>query len=80
MSWIDEHPYVVGMRVKTVDLENELAKKMLLPSMMLKPKIFIDGNKWCALFCENLQSGVVGFGASPEEAYKEFDKAWVKTL
>lgn len=48
--------------------------------MMLKPKIFIDGNKWCALFCENLQSGVVGFGASPEEAYKEFDKAWVKTL
>lgn len=27
MSWIDEHPYVVGMRVKTVDLENELAKK-----------------------------------------------------
>lgn len=80
MSWIDEHPYVVGMRVKTVDLENELAKKMLLPSMMLKPKIFIDGNKWCALFGENLQSGVAGFGASPEEAYKDFDKAWVKTL
>jgi hypothetical protein len=80
MSWIDEHPYVVDMRIKTVDLENELAEKMLLPSMMLKPKIFIDGNKWCALFGENLQSGVAGFGDSPQAAYDAFDKSWVETL
>lgn len=80
MSWTEEHPYIVDMRIKIVDLENKLAEKMLLPSMMLKPKIFIDGNKWCALFGESLQSGVAGFGDSPQAAYDAFDKSWVEML
>ncbi len=41
-----------------------------------KPKLFIDGNKWCALLGDNIQSGVVGFGDSPDEAARAFVFAW----
>ena len=48
------------------------------PSFLFKPRLSVDGDKWCALYGENLQDGVVGFGCSPEEAYKNFDEQWVK--
>jgi hypothetical protein len=50
------------------------------PSAVWKPKIFIDGNQWCALYGENLQDGVAGFGDSPSLAMFDFDKAWHKKL
>ncbi|MEM9448677.1 MAG: hypothetical protein AAGA75_09090 [Cyanobacteria bacterium P01_E01_bin.6] len=31
-------------------------------------KVYPDGMMWCALWGENLQSGVAGFGRSPNEA------------
>lgn len=46
----------------------------------LKPRMFIDGDKWCALYGDNLQDGVAGFGDSPNEAMIDFDKAWYKKL
>jgi len=46
------------------------------PSVVWKPKLFIDGAQWCALFGDNLQDGVAGFGDSPAEAMWNFDKAW----
>jgi hypothetical protein len=58
---------------------NELyawACELRRPSYMLKPRIFIDGDKWCALYGDNLQEGVTGFGDSPEKAYWDFDKSW----
>lgn len=80
MSWTEEHPYIVDMRIRIVDMEFELAEKVLRPSMMLKPRVFIDGNQWCALYGEDLQNGVAGFGDSPQAAYDAFDKSWVETL
>ncbi len=50
------------------------------PSTRYRPSLSIDGNQWCALYGENLQDGVAGFGDSPEEAYRSFDKAWVETI
>lgn len=50
------------------------------PSTIYRPKLMIDGNQWCALYGENLQDGVVGFGNSPEEAMSDFDAAWGKKL
>lgn len=64
-------------------IQNELyfwACELRRPSIMLKPSIFIDGNKWCALYGDNLQDGVAGFGDSPEEAFWDFDKSWVAKL
>ena len=46
----------------------------------LKPHIFIDGDKWCALYGDNLQDGVAGFGDSPNEAMINFDKMWYEKL
>ena len=50
------------------------------PCVLWKPRLFIDGNQWCALFGENIQEGVVGFGDSPDEAMWAFDAAWRKKL
>ena len=47
------------------------------PFIQLRPRMFQDGNQWCALYGENLQEGVAGFGASPDLAAWNFDRAWV---
>lgn len=36
----------------------------------------MDGNLWCALYGDDLQNGIAGFGATPAAAMREFDKAW----
>ena len=46
------------------------------PFFLLKPPVFPDGNMWCALYGEDLQHGVAGFGATPELAADDFDKNW----
>lgn len=50
------------------------------PSTVHKPRLFIDGNQWCALLGENLQDGVAGFGDSPHDAMNDFDNNWHKKL
>lgn len=47
------------------------------PCVLFKPRLSIDGNKWCALYGDNLQDGVAGFGDSPAAAMHDFDKQWV---
>ena len=47
------------------------------PFVLLRPKLSIDGNKWCALYGENLQDGVAGFGDTPEQAAIDFDLNWL---
>lgn len=43
---------------------------------MLRPRVFLDGNKWCVLYGENLMDGVCGFGETPELAVTDFNSAW----
>ena len=51
-------------------------ERMNRPSYIYRPSLSPDGNKWCALLGDDLQCGVCGFGDSPEEAYRDFDRAW----
>lgn len=44
------------------------------PFLMLRAKLFIDGNQWCALYGDNIQDGVCGFGDTPIQAKYDFDK------
>ena len=60
--------------------EQDRAETLTRPSYLLKPKLSIDGNQWCALYGENLQDGVAGFGDTPEAAFADFDKAWRNPL
>jgi hypothetical protein len=46
------------------------------PSLLLRPRLFVDGNQWCALYGENLQEGVAGFGDTPDKAMRNFDLNW----
>jgi len=46
------------------------------PSVLFRPKISIDGNQWLALYGDNIQDGVAGFGNSPSESMADFDKKW----
>lgn len=64
----------------TALMQNEAAHKANSPSYILRPRLFVNGNKWCALLGENLQDGVVGFGDSPELAFVDFDRAWCEKL
>lgn len=50
------------------------------PHVIFKPKLSIDGNQWCALYGDNLQDGVAGFGDSPALAMSNFDSEWFKKL
>lgn len=56
------------------------SEQMFRWSFMLRPKLSIDGNQWCALLGENIQDGVAGFGDSPDAAYAAFDVAWTEKL
>lgn len=50
------------------------------PSVIFKPRLFIDGNQWCALFGENIQDGVAGFGDTHEMAMRNFDMSWNESI
>lgn len=54
----------------------EAAAEHARPSAVFKPRLSVDGDKWCALYGENLQYGVAGFGDSPADAVWDFDRNW----
>lgn len=56
------------------------ASQYMRPSAIWRPKISVDGNKWCALYGDNLQDGLAGFGDSVAEAMADFDLNWTKHL
>lgn len=58
----------------------DAAWEVVRPCVLLRPRLFIDGNKWCALYGENIQDGVAGFGDSPYEAMHNFDKNYNKKI
>jgi hypothetical protein len=47
------------------------------PSSIWKPVLSRDGNRWCALYGENIQEGVSGFGETPDAAMRQFDIHWL---
>ena len=54
----------------------EAAWEQQRPCVMFKPTLSKDGNMWCALFGDDLQVGVAGFGPRPIDAMWAFDQAW----
>ena len=54
----------------------EAAWEYQRPSVVFKPVLAKDGDMWCALFGDNLQEGVAGFGETQAKAMYAFDTAW----
>jgi hypothetical protein len=46
------------------------------PHVLMRPRLFVDGNKWCALYGDDLHVGCAGFGDTPHGAMDDFDKNW----
>lgn len=46
------------------------------PHVLMRPKLYPDGNMWCALYGNDLATGCAGFGPSPAEAMADFDANW----
>jgi len=74
MNAISEAAYQVRNRIC------EAVSEYDTPSAIYRPKLSIDGNQWCALYGDNLQEGVAGFGHSLYQAMIAFDKAWYAKL
>lgn len=53
---------------------------MQAPHVLLRAKVFPDGDMWCCLYGDNLIEGVVGFGETPEKAAAAFDLCWFKGM
>lgn len=68
--------YVADMENRVADINFEVAIERRRPCNIKNPRVFKDGNSWCALLGEDLMTGVYGFGDTPEAACVAFDKAW----
>lgn len=55
-----------------------VSHEMQRPSVLYRPAISADGNMWCVLLGEDLQSGVAGFGETPAKAMAAFDTEFWK--
>lgn len=74
MSEYDGHLY--ALECQRINIETNAAIEHARPAVIWKPRVFPDGDMWCALYGDNLQDGVCGFGKSPDLATREFDRAW----
>jgi hypothetical protein len=54
----------------------DTAYEHMRPCVLFKPALTRDGDRWCALYGENIQVGVVGFGKTPCDAMVNFDRAY----
>ena len=56
-------------------LSQEIASYHATWHSVLKPRLFKDGNAWCALYGDDLQVGIAGFGDTPALALMAFETA-----
>lgn len=64
-------------KARVNDIEEAAALAKLNPSILLRPRIFADGDQWCALYGDNIQDGVAAFGETPAKAFIQFDIEWL---
>jgi hypothetical protein len=64
-------------RINANHAAHDVEMERCRPFYLLRPKVFPDGNQWCALYGENLQEGVCAFGDTPAKASVQFDIEWL---
>lgn len=48
----------------------------VLVEIIPDPRIFKDGDQWCALYGENIQEGICGFGSTPDKALNDYEQTY----
>lgn len=49
------------------------------PHALMRPRLYLDGNMYCALYGDDIMSGCAGFGETAAAAMAAFDAAWTGT-
>lgn len=75
MSYASEQG-VLNAQWNAAAMAGMVEEQRLRPFMLLRPRMFPDGDHWCALYGDDLQAGIAGFGETPEKASEDFDKNW----
>lgn len=76
-----ESGYVAANMVSAIEqMRCDITHETTRPSVLYRPAISLDGNKWCALYGDDLVCGVSGFGDSPDAAMRDFDAQWITLL
>lgn len=68
-SFYDSRIYEERMRT-----EYELQR----PSVLFRPVLTRDGDKFCVLYGQNLMDGCAGFGDTVDAAMRDFDNNWAR--
>jgi len=79
MSYASEQG-VLNAQWNAAEMAFQAEAARIRPHVLMRPALTIDGNKWCALYGDNLQDGVAGFGDSPADAVADFDANWTLKL
>ena len=61
-----------------VEAIQRVSHEWMRPSVIFRPVIFPDGDKFCCLLGKNLVDGIAAFGDTPDQACRVFDEAWYK--
>lgn len=68
----------IGWHVQMAMQEIRMAAlEQTRPSVLMRPSLYPDGDMWCALYGDDLQTGVAGFGKTPAQAMVAFDLEWM---
>jgi hypothetical protein len=70
------HPHVAQL----LSIETDGADKRRLWAIIYNLIPYQDGNQWCVLLGNDIQSGIVGFGDSPYDAIMDFENQMYKKL
>lgn len=67
---------VINAQFNAALLAAQAEEARMAPHVLMRPSVYPDGSMWCALYGDDLQMGVAGFGETPELACADFDKNW----
>lgn len=74
MTDISNAAYII--QVSVCEAAGLIQHAVTAPHILMRPRIFPDGDMWCALLGDDLQIGISGFGKTPREACADFDDSW----
>lgn len=72
--------YLHPLIQEAIGMESDGAHKRRLWAVILGLKPQLDGDHWCILWGEDLQSGIAGFGKTPVDAINAFEDAMYESI
>ncbi|MCH8821317.1 hypothetical protein IID23_02215 [Patescibacteria group bacterium] len=67
-------------QIKQSELYAAVEREEMNLFVILNLKLQKDGNQWCVLLGDDIQSGICGFGETPKKAIWDFNKSFETKL